>query len=345
MHTVAAILVDTSLPLVIEELEIPPLKPGQVLVEISFSGICHTQILEARGHRGKDSFLPHCLGHEGSGIVKEISDTVTKVKVGDHVILSWIKGSGANVQNTVYQWKGRRVNAGAITTFSKYSVISENRLTVIPLDFPLKEASFLGCAIPTGLGAVLNTAQPKAGESLAVFGCGGIGLCAIRGALIAGCIPLIAIDINPQKLELARKIGATHLINASQEDPVEVLRNIASLDYAIEASGHPIAMNQALCSVRNHGGCAVIVGNAHHGQNLSIDPIQFNLGKRLLGTWGGDNQPDIHFPRYCNLIRYGAFQVAPLISQIYSLSQTNQALIDLEMGKTIRPLIDMNLSV
>lgn len=339
MRTLAALLVDTKKPLVVDEIEIPALKPGQVLVEIKYSGVCHTQILEARGHRGEDKFLPHCLGHEGSGIVLEVGPKVEKVKPGNAVILSWMKGSGANVPATQYDWNGKKVNAGAITTFSKYSVISENRLTPIPNDFPMKEAALLGCAIPTGLGAVINTAQPKPGQSLAVFGCGGIGLCAIKGASLMGCFPIYAIDLIQEKLELAKKMGATHLINASKEDVLGVLPK--TLDHSIEASGSPIAMNQALQAVRMQGGSAVIVGNAQYGKPLSIDPLQFNLGKKLLGTWGGDNDPDVHFPRYCNLIRHGKIDITPFIEKVYSLSQIDGALEDLEKGRVIRPLIDM----
>ena len=164
------------------------------------------------------------------------------------------------------------MNAGAITTFSEYAVISENRLTPIPKDFPLKEAALLGCAVPTGLGSVFNTAKPAPGQSLAIFGCGGIGLCAIQGATISGCTPIIAIDINPDKLEAAKKMGAHYTINAKQEDPVAAIQKLCSLDHAIEASGNLVAMQQALCAVRPQGGAAVIVGNAHYGSKLTFDP-------------------------------------------------------------------------
>ncbi len=129
MKTTAAILVETGKPLELAELDIPALKPGQVLVEIAFSGVCHTQLSEVRGHRGQDNFLPHCLGHEASGTVRELGAGVTKVADGDRVVLSWIKGSGANVPGTVYGWDGRKVNAGGVTTFMRHAVISENRLT------------------------------------------------------------------------------------------------------------------------------------------------------------------------------------------------------------------------
>ncbi len=342
MKTLAAILVELNKPLIVDEIEIPKLKPGQVIIEINYSGLCHTQLLEAKGHRGKDDFLPHLLGHEGSGKVIEIGPEVKKVKKDDLVILSWMKGSGANVFNTIYNWKDKDVNAGAITTFSKHSIISENRLTKLPNNFSLKTAALIGCALPTGLGSVFNTARPKPGQSLAVFGCGGIGLCALQGAVISRCSPIIAVDINSEKLLTAKKFGATHLIDAKTQNPIEEIQNICSLDFAIEASGSPIAMTQALYSVRNQGGCAVIVGNAHHGQTLQLDPKQFNMGKRILGTWGGDNNPDEHFPKYCNLINDNQLKISHLTNDIYKLQDVNRALDDLEKGKALRPIIDMS---
>lgn len=341
MRTLAAILVETKKPLVVDEIEVPALKRGQVLVEIHYSGVCHTQLHEVRGNRGHDPYLPHCLGHEGSGVVIEIGEGVEKVKPGDNVILSWIKGSGINVLNNGYRWNGKQVNAGSITTFSHHSIISENRLTPIPKDFPMKEASLFGCAVPTGLGTIFNTARPRAGESMAIFGCGGVGLCAIQGAAIAGCVPIIAVDINPEKLTMAKQMGATHCIDASKEDPVAVIREICALDFAIDASGSLVAMDQAVKSVRNQGGTAVIIGNAKFGQMISLDPRELNHGKKLFGTWGGDNTPDIHYPRYCSLHRYGHINLEPFTTKTYTLSQINEALDDLEHGKTLRPLIDM----
>ena len=343
MKAIAAVLAETGKPLVLVELEIPELKPGQVLVEIVFSGVCHTQVLECRGYRGEDPYLPHCLGHEGSGIVRDTGPGVTKVKAGDRVILSWIKGSGADVPGTVYRWGDRTVNAGGITTFSRYSVISENRLTVMPEDISMRDAAMLGCAVPTGLGAVFNTAQPKPGQSMAIFGSGGIGLCAVAGAAIAGCTPIIAVDILRDKLKLAEQMGATHLVHAAEVDPVEEVKRICpgGVDFAIEASGRPEVMLQALYSVRNQGGVAVVVGNARHGERVELDPRQLNMGKQLRGTWGGDNRPDRDFPRYCKLLSSGKLNLEPLLSKTYTLDEINEAIDDLEAGKVVRPLIDM----
>ena len=214
MKTTAAVLVEVGRPLELADLNIPAPKPGQVLVEVAFCGVCHTQILEARGHRGEDRFCPHCLGHEGSGTVRECGSGVSKVKPGDRVILSWIKGSGADVPGTVYGWNGRNVNAGGITTFATHSVISENRLTVIPDGMDMRLAALVGCAVPTGAGVVFNAAQPRPGQSLVVFGVGGIGSCAVAAANLAGCVPVIAVDVNSDKLALAKQLGASHTINA-----------------------------------------------------------------------------------------------------------------------------------
>jgi S-(hydroxymethyl)glutathione dehydrogenase/alcohol dehydrogenase len=341
MKTPAAILVETGKPLVIDDLDIPALQPGQVLVEITYSGVCHTQVLECRGYRGEDKFLPHCLGHEGSGVVRDIGAGVTKVKPGDHAILSWIKGSGANVPGTVYSWAGRKVNAGAITTFSRYSVLSENRLTVIPDSFPMKEAALLGCALPTGMGAVLNTGEAKPGQSAVIFGTGGVGLSAVAGMVIAGCTPIIAVDVVRERLGLAHRVGATDLIDAARSDAVQEILKICpgGVDLAVEASGRPAVMQQALAAVRSQGGIAVIVGNAREGEKLALDPKQLNQGKQLRGTWGGDNWPDRDYPRYGKLLQCGKIDLAPVMAEPVPLEQVNEAVEMLERGMVGRPLI------
>ncbi|HEY3396245.1 MAG TPA: zinc-binding dehydrogenase [Armatimonadota bacterium] len=344
MKTTAAVLVELGRPLEIAELEIPALKPGQALVEIAYSGVCHTQVLEVRGRRGEDRYLPHCLGHEGSGVVREVGAGVTKVRPGDAVILSWIKGSGRDVPGTVYDWAGRTVNAGAITTFATHAVLSENRLTVLPAGLSLRHAALLGCAVATGAGAVFNAAGSRPGESLAVFGLGGVGLCAVAAAQIAGNTPIIAIDVVPAKLDLARQLGATAVILAGEADPAAEIARLCpgGVDYAIEATGRPEVMGAALAAVRSQGGAAVIVGNAPHGEQVALDPRQLNQGKRLLGTWGGDTQPDRDFPRYARLIAAGRLNLEPLLGPVYPLSAIDQALDDLEAARVARPLLELS---
>lgn len=344
VKTTAAVLVQTGRPLELAELEVPALKAGQVLVEIACSGVCHTQLLECRGERGEDPYLPHCLGHEASGTVLDAGRGVTKCRPGERVILSWIKGRGADVPGTIYDWNGRAVNAGGVTTFSRHAVVSENRVSALPAEIDLRDAALIGCAVATGAGAVFNTAKLAGGNSVAVFGAGGIGLCAVLAAATVGAKPVIAVDVNPARLQAAAALGATHSFDAAAVDPVEAIRELLpqGVDVAIEASGRPDVMRLALAAVRPRGGTAVVIGNARHGERLEIDPRELNQGKRLLGTWGGDSDPDRDFPRYCKLIAEGRFRLEQLRGDLFPLSDINAALQALETGRAVRPLIDMS---
>jgi S-(hydroxymethyl)glutathione dehydrogenase / alcohol dehydrogenase len=223
------------------------------------------------------------------------------------------------------------------------TVVSENRVSILPDQVTFRESTIFGCAVPTGLGAVFNTAQARAGQSAVVFGVGGVGLCAVAGASIAGCSPVVAVDINPKKLEVARGLGATHCVEVNGGDLVAELREIigGGFDVAIEASGQPQAMVQALAAVKDRGGVAVVLGNATFGTKLSIEPRELNHGKQLRGSWGGDNKPDQDFPRYFNLLHGGKLKLDSLISRSYSLEQINDAINDLEAGEVIRPVIEM----
>src|ERR1700684_3778335 len=190
MKTEAALLVQTGKPLVLAEIEIPALKPGQVLVEIAYSGACGTQVMEWRGDKGEDKWVPHCLGHEGTGTVIEAGHAITKVKVGDKVMLSWLKGTGIEAGGAVYDWGGKKGNAGGVTPFQRHAVVSGTRLPLLPADLPMDVAVLLGCAAPTGMGAVYNVLKVQAGDAIAVFGSGGIGLNAILAAAFAGARPV-----------------------------------------------------------------------------------------------------------------------------------------------------------
>jgi S-(hydroxymethyl)glutathione dehydrogenase / alcohol dehydrogenase len=345
MKTQAALLLQTGQPLVLADIDMPDLKPGQVLVEIAYSGACGTQVMEWRGDKDEDKWLPHCLGHEGTGTVLETGSAITKVKPGDKVVLSWIKGSGIEAGGAVYDWDGRKVNAGAVTTFQRHAMVSENRLTLLPPDLPMDIAVLLGCAAPTGMGAVFNVLKVQPGDAVAVFGTGGIGLNALMAAALAGAMPVIGIDPNPTRRALAQIYGATHVIDAATADVLAEIRSIApqGVDLAVESSGIPAVMEQAIHATRPQGGRAVVIGNAKHGAMLALNPAVFNQGKSLLGTWGGDSVPDRDYWRYGRLLNSGRFPVRDLLSKPYSLAQTDQALQDLAAGLVGRPLIDMSL--
>jgi S-(hydroxymethyl)glutathione dehydrogenase / alcohol dehydrogenase len=345
MKTEAAILVRTGTPLVLAEIDIPPLKPGQVLVEIAYSGVCGSQVMEWRGDKGEDKWVPHCLGHEGSGTVLETGGAVSRVRAGDKVVLSWIKGNGIEAGGAVYDWDGRKVNAGGVTTFQRQAVVSENRLTLVPGDLPMDVAVLLGCAAPTGMGAVFNVLKVRAGDAVAVFGTGGVGLHALMAAALAGATPVIGVDPHPTRRALAKIYGASHVIDPSAGDVLAEVRKIVpqGVDCAVESSGVPAVMAQALNATRPQGGRAVVIGNARYGASLSLDPAVFNQGKSLLGTWGGDSVPDRDFGRFARLLGSRRFPVRDLLSKPYALANAEQALQDLAAGKVGRPLIDMSL--
>ncbi|MDZ4762503.1 MAG: zinc-binding dehydrogenase [Alphaproteobacteria bacterium] len=345
MKTEAALLIATGKPLEVAEIGIPALNPGQVLVEIAYSGACGTQVMEWRGDKGEDKWVPHCLGHEGVGRVLETGSAVTRLKKDEVVVLSWIKGTGIEAGGAKYDWNGKSVNAGGVTTFQKHAVVSENRLTVLPAALDPKVGILLGCAAPTGMGAVLNVLQAKAGDSVAVFGAGGIGLNALMAASFAGATPVIAVDPQASRRELAMKYGATHVIDPTNTDVLAEIRKIApnGVDLAVEATGLPQVMEQAINSTRQQGGRSVIIGNARHGAALTLNPGVFNQGKSLLGTWGGDSVPDRDYAKYGRLLATGRFDAAGLLSRPYALAEADQALQDLAAGRVGRPLIDMSL--
>ena len=341
MKTKAAILYELNKPLRVEEVEIPSLKPGQVLVQILFSGLCRAQYNEMIGLKGPDKFLPHMLGHEASAIVGEIGCEVTKVRVGDYVALSWIKGDGCEVSQTFYQNGAQRINAGAVTTFSHYSVVSENRLTKIPKNIPADLAAILGCAVITGCGIIHNTLNPKEGSSIAIFGTGGVGACVVMAAKEKGCFPIIAVDLNEKKLEFAQSLGATHGLLMSEEI-VERIRRVVpvGLDYAVDASGAKMAMESAF-EVLHDKGVLVIAGNLSKEEKISIHPFDLIKGKKIIGSWGGESVPQRDITRCIRAYRNGKLPYQKLITHRFGLEDINRAFQVLSQGEAGRILIEM----
>lgn len=340
MKTTATVLVKTNAPLELMELEIPALREGQVLVKIHYSSICQSQINEICGLKGEDRYLPHTLGHEGSGVVVETGPKVAKVKPGDHVVITWIKGKGLEASGTQYQSKNGPINSGAVSTFMTDAVISENRL--IPCgNFPLDLASLLGCAIPTGAGIVFNNLKPHAGNSLAVWGTGGIGLAAILAAKALGCQPIIAIDIQPNKLEMAKSCGATEVILAT-DDPVAKILHLTGgmgVDYGIECAGKVETMEMGYSAIKKAGGKFVIAGNLKKGEKISLDPFDLICGKEIVGTWGGETKPDRDIPTYMNLILDKKFPAKKLISHRLPLEKINEAVTLMKSRESGRILL------
>ena len=343
MKTRAAILEKLNTPLIVDELEAPDLQCGQVLVEIHRSGICGAQLNEIAGTKGEDRFLPHLLGHEGGGVVLETGPGVTNVKKGDHVVMHWRKGAGIHAATAKYKWGDRVVNSGWVTTFSEHSIVSENRVTPIAKDIPFEVAALMGCAVTTALGLINNLAHLKIGQSVAIMGCGGVGLNVVQGAAMVSADPIIAIDIFDHKLEMASEFGATHLINSKRQDVTEEIRKIVGnkgVDVFVENTGIVKLIEQAY-QLTHHTGKTICVGVPRHDENVNIHTLPLHHGKVLTGCEGGDTNPVEDIPRYLNLYQKGKLHLDKVITHRYPLAEINAALEKIRGGEVGRCMLIM----
>lgn len=343
IYTEAAVLREIGRPLEVLRLEIPALKAGQVLVDIALSGVCHSQLHEIKGRRGEDKFLPHVLGHEASGIVREVGANVTKVAPGDRVVLTWIKANGIDVPNATYGSPIGTVNSGAISTLMRTTVVSENRLVKVSDALSFEEAALLGCAVPTGAGALIN-AQVERHSSVVVWGAGGVGLSAILAAQANKIPAIIAVDITDEKLLRAREFGATHSVNARSQDAIAAIRSITQgkgASLVLECVGRPESIEQAFaCAAYNRGEC-IIAGNPAFGERIQIDPFDLIKGRKIRGTWGGDTVPDRDIPLFAKMCIEGRWDIKRLVSHSFELSEVNEAFHALERGDVSRAIVKM----
>ena len=313
----------------------PSPKLGQVLVRVLCSGICGSQVGEINGVKGPDRFLPHLLGHEGAGEVVECGEGVRTVKAGDRVVLHWRKGAGLESVTPVYESRIGKINAGWVTTFNEYAIVSENRVTAVPADFDLETAALLGCAVTTGFGVVNNDAQLAIGQSIAVFGAGGIGLNIVQGAALAGANPIIAVDIFDNRLALAQSLGATHAINSATTDPTDAILHIVGsegVDVAVDNTGNPTVIELAY-RLTGPRGRTVLVGVPPQDSVAAISTLPLHFEKKLVGSHGGECRPDIDIPRYVRLVRDDRLTFAHLVGKRYSLHEINTAIDDMRTGR------------
>ncbi len=331
----AAILVEQKQPLVIDEINPPSsLAAGQVMVKLHYSGICGSQLGEIDGVKGPDRFLPHLLGHEGSGTVISVGEGVRNVKENDRVVLHWRKGPGIECVPPAYEWGDKKVNAGWVTTFNDYAIISENRLTTIPESADLKIAALFGCAVTTGFGVVLNNAKLKIGESVVIFGAGGVGLNMVQAASMVSAHPIIAVDIYDNRLELAKSMGATHTINAKSQNAFEEIHKILDgqpLDVFIDNTGMPEIIAQGY-EITHAQGRVILVGVPKTGNKTTIYSLPLHFGKELTGSHGGEAIPEIDIPRYNRMSMQNQLKLDELITKIYTLDDINQAITDMRDG-------------
>jgi S-(hydroxymethyl)glutathione dehydrogenase / alcohol dehydrogenase len=337
----AAILAQSRQPLVVDEIELPnALGVGQVLVKVLYTTICGAQINEIAAAKGPDKFLPHLLGHEASAHVIEIGPGVIAVKPGDIVVLHWRPSQGIQCQPPAYKWRGGKLNAGWVTTFNEYAVVSENRMTVIPADYDLKVAPLLGCAVTTAAGVINNDAEVKIGEAVVVLGVGGVGLNVVQFAHLVGAHPIVAVDLVADKLQMARMRGATHGIDASTVSDLDAeIRKIVGekgADKVIETTGVKSVIELAYNVTHPDGTCA-LVGVPNEKVSIYTLPLHFN--KVLTGSHGGDANPHVDIPRLIRLNQAGRLSFDGLITHEFSLKEINAALDVVRSGAAGRVVL------
>jgi S-(hydroxymethyl)glutathione dehydrogenase/alcohol dehydrogenase len=345
MKIKAAILVKSHAPLELAEIETPGrLAYGQVLVKVHYSGICGAQINEIEAAKGPDKFLPHLLGHEGSATVLEVGEGVKTVKKGDKVVMHWRPSSGIQSQTPAYRWGGKTVNAGWVTTFNDHAIVSENRVTPIPADFDAKLAPLFGCAITTAIGVVNNNAHVKVGQSVVVFGVGGVGLCIAQAAQLVSANPIVAIDVVEAKLDMAKKFGATHCINSKKTTDIEkAVGDIVGpqgADVIIETTGLARVIETAY-NLTQAKGKTILVGVPRKGDNISIYSLPLHFKKILTGSEGGDSEPHNDIPRYLRLVQAGRFRLDGLITHEFPLARINEAISLVKAGEAGRVVVNM----
>lgn len=348
----AAILVESNKPLVVDEVTFPDPEPDQVLVKLFASGICHSQLHTIHRPPSAAARLPAALGHESTGVVVAKGCDVTHVKEGDRVITTWIDRNNTKaklppVSHELNQrpplmatWRNRSLVASA-ATWAEHALASERVVVPLDDDVPTDVTSIIGCAVMTGAGAIVNTLRVRAGESVAVFGAGGIGLSAISAAAIVDAHPIIAVDVNEEKLSFARDFGATHGVNAAEGDVVEKIFELTGggADYALDAVGLPSTQEQILRSARQgapglrRGGTALLIGLVPPGSKSLIDTTLFAGGRTFTRTHGGDCRPDLDFPMFVRWYRQGKLKLDRLVTKRYRLDEVNEAVADLDAGR------------
>lgn len=365
MQIQAALVMEPHTPLQIETLILDEPAPGEVLVKIAASGVCHSDYHVMSGATRHP--LPAVLGHEGAGIVEAVGPDVTRIKPGDHVVLNWAPDCGhcfycergkPNLCETFTEpiWAGVMLNGTprlhwnaenvyhycGLATFGQYAVVPQESCIPIRLDVPLKAAALVGCAVATGVGAAMYTAQVRPGESVVVVGCGGVGLNVVQGAALCGAQTIIAVDNNPAKMALARQFGATHTVLTKESSPLEAIRDLTGgrgADHAFEAIGIPAVQELSLDMIRP-GGTLTLAGLAPMGSATNFPSAVITRQEKVVkGSYYGSVNAHRDFPMLLDLYMAGRLKLDELISQEYALTQINDAFDRMLSGEVARGVI------
>jgi S-(hydroxymethyl)glutathione dehydrogenase/alcohol dehydrogenase len=354
----AAVCREFKKPLVIEDIKLAEPGPNDIKVKIKACGICHSDIHYIDGAWG--GTLPAVYGHEGAGIVEEVGRNVRHVKKGDHVVVTLVRFCGVcapcaagnqvlcegsfdlSAKSPLTGKNGKPITHGLGTgAFAEFVVVDASQAVAIPKDMPFAPASLIGCAVVTGIGAVVNTAGVTAGKSVAVIGTGGVGLNSIQGAALAGASPIIAIDVSPVKLKAAKRFGATHGVLAKGDVAKEVkaLTDGRGADYVFVTVGAKPAIEQAFKLARRRGS-VVLVGMPASGTSATFDPVYLAYDEqRIIGSRMGSTRLQIDVPKIVELYKQGRVKLDELVTRTYPLSQINEAMDAVVQGKALRNVI------
>jgi Zn-dependent alcohol dehydrogenase len=312
------------------------LQVGQVLVKVIVSGLCGAQLHEIRGHKGNAKFLPHLMGHEGCGIVEQVGPGVTTVKVGDKVVMHWRPGSGIEAPFPSYVLDGKSMSSGKVTTLSEYSIVSENRVTTVPDDTPPELCAILGCALTTAMGIIDNEVDLKFGESVAVVGCGGVGLNLLQGAAMKSACPIYAVEKNSDKKELCFIAGATTFVDdiTSIDEKVDVI---------IDTTGIPEVISACVSKLSGKGRM-ILVGQPAPGRGVEVlNAVNLfsGMGQSIKATQGGKTNPTEDIPRYVRMHKEGKLDIESFVTHRFKLDQVNEAFDLLRSGSAGRIIINI----
>jgi len=330
----AAVLEKINYPLAIREVFPTELLPGQVYVKVLASGLCGAQLHEIRGHRGNEKFLPHLMGHEGCGIVKEVGPGVTTVQEGDKVVMHWRPGSGIESEFPKYHLGEKIISSGKCTTLSEFSIVSENRLTKVSSDTPTVLAAMLGCSLTSAMGIIDNECNLKFGESVAIIGCGGVGLNLIQAAKMKSAYPVYGVDINDKMFDLTHQIGVDIFTCDLEFIPHKV-------DVILDTTGVPEVISKAFDKLAPSGRL-IMVGQPAPGTDLNIfNPLSMfdGQGKSIRASQGGGTKPDEDIPRYIKLANREMLDYNTLHTDTFALDNINDAFDLLKTGNAGRIII------
>jgi aryl-alcohol dehydrogenase len=359
----AAVIYETGGDFSIEQLELSDPRDDEVLVKIVGVGICGTDLGAVHGHLPIPP-PPSVFGHEGAGIVEKVGTRVTKVKPGDHVVLAWdYCGSctacklgaelycenfflhnfhGARPDDSPTLRKGDQIIHGCFfcqSSFANFSLANERNVVKVPDDVALEVVAPMGCGIMTGAGAVMNALHPRPGASIAVFGTGTVGMSAIMAALVVGCTTIIAVDVNPDRLKMAKESGATHTVNSGEADPIEAVLDITGggPEFSLECVGNPKVFRQAVDVLPRLGVCGLL-GVVPPETEVSLNMDLIMNGRTVKGILGGDAIADLFIPKLVELYKQGRFPFDRMIT-FYPFDEINKAVADMAAGRVIKPVL------